>query len=389
MGGSPAFLQPLHVGRPNLGDRERMMERMNDLWDRAWLTNHGPYVAEFENRIAALTGARNCIATCNATTALELTIGALKLTGTVIVPSFTFIATVHALYRQGVTPLFCDIDPETHNIDAVQAAALVRADTSGILATHLWGRACDVAALQQLADKHDLKLLFDAAHAFGCTHQGQPIGRFGSAEVFSFHATKAINSFEGGAITTDDDELAAKLRLMSNFGFTDYDRVDYLGTNAKMSEPCGAMGITSIESMDEIFARNRENHGEYRDRLGSIPGLKLAEYDPGERSNFHYIVVEVDDQDFGLARDDLQRVLMAENVLARKYFAPGCHRSEPYRSLAAYQELSLPATEQLCDNVLCLPTGTAVTRKDIGLICEIVKLARDVSDELTDSFLPA
>jgi dTDP-4-amino-4,6-dideoxygalactose transaminase len=382
MGGAPAFEQPLHVGRPNLGDRSRFMHRMTDLLDRRWLTNRGPYVEEFEAKIAALTGARNCVVTCNATIALEVATRALGMTGSVIVPSFTFIATAHALQRQGVMPLFCDIDPDTHNIDPARVEALIRPDTTGILGVHLWGRGCDVGALQELADCHGLKLLFDAAHAFGCTHKGRPIGRFGCAEVFSFHATKAINSFEGGAIVTDDDELAARLRLMINFGFSDYDQVVYLGTNGKMSEPCAAMGLTSMESMENIFAHNQTNHDHYRRCLSGIPGLTLAEYDKGEVSNYQYVVLEIDSTLFGLSRDDLQQVLIAENVFARRYFFPGCHRAEPYRSMLTYSDLSLPVTDNLCSRVLCVPTGTNVDRSDIEQVCNIIALAANAPSAL-------
>ena len=382
MGAAPAFEQPLHVGRPNVGDRGALMRRLEDLLDRDWLTNRGPFLEEFEGRVAALTGVRNVVVTCNATSALELLIAALGLTGSVILPAFTFIATAHALYRQGVTPLFCDIDPDSHTIDPAAAEALIRPDTTAILGVHLWGRGCDVASLADVALRNGLILVFDAAQAFGCTQGGRPIGGFGCAEVFSFHATKAINSFEGGAIATNDDELAEKLRLMINFGFADYDKVESWGTNAKMSEPCAAMGLTSLESMDTVFARNRSNHELYGRLLSGVPGVSLVPYDSREVSSYHYVVLEIDSDRFGLGRDDLQRVLYAENILARRYFYPGCHRSEPYRSMPAHAGLSLPVTDELSSRVLCLPTGTALSAGDIEQVCAIIRLAAKQAPQL-------
>ena len=232
-GGTPAFQEMLHVGRPNIGNRERLLERFNDLLDRRWLTYNGPYVQEIEQRISDLIGVKHCVATCNGTIALELAIRASELSGEVIIPSYTFIATAHALQWQEITPIFCDIDPVTHNINPHQVKKMITPRTTGVIGVHLWGRACDVAALTEITQKHNLKLLFDAAHAFGCSYQGQMIGNYGLAEIFSFHATKFFNTFEGGAIVTNSDELATKLRLMKNFGFAGYDSVIYIGTNGK------------------------------------------------------------------------------------------------------------------------------------------------------------
>ncbi len=197
-GGSPAFREKLHVGRPNIGDRNALMNRINDLLDRRWLTNNGPFVHEFENKIAQLTQTKHCVVMCNATIALEIAIRALELRGEVIMPSFTFVATAHALQWQEITPVFCDIDPLTHTIDPQKVEELITPRTTGIIGVHLWGRACRVEALSEIAKRRNLRLLFDAAHAFACSHMGTMIGNFGDAEIFSFHATKFFNSFEGG-----------------------------------------------------------------------------------------------------------------------------------------------------------------------------------------------
>ncbi len=387
-GGSPVFPEMLHVGRPNIGNRERFLERVNDILDRRWLTNNGRYVQEFESRIAAQVGVRHCIAACNATIALEITVRALGLSGEVIVPSFTFIATAHALQWQQITPVFCDIDPATHNIDPGRVEELITPKTTGIVGVHTWGRPCAVEALARIADRRSLRLLFDAAHAFGCTHRGRRIGGFGSAEVFSFHATKFLNAFEGGAVLTDDDDLAARIRLMKNFGFAGYDNVIYIGTNGKMSEVSAAMGLSALESMEDIVAVNRRNYGRYRKELSGIPGIALAAYDESEQCNYQYIVLEVDESGPLPDRDLLVRVLHAENVFARRYFHPGCHRMEPYRSCSPRAGVPLPNTERLTRRVLSLPTGTAIGEEEIRKICAILRFAADHGKEIRGKGLP-
>ena len=331
-GGGPRFAEKLHVGRPNVGDKERLMQRISDVVDSRWLTNDGPYAREFEERIAELVGVRHCVATCNATIGLEVAAQAAGLSGEVIVPSLTFVATAHALRWIGLKPVFCDVDPLTHNIDPERVEEKVSPHTTAMLGVHLWGRPCDVEALEEISTRHGLKLMFDAAHAFGCSRGGRMVGGFGDAEVFSFHATKFFNTLEGGAIVTNDDGLAEKARLMKNFGFSGYDQVTELGVNGKMNEFSAAMGLTSLESLDEFVAVNRRNYEHYRDSLRDVPGIRLADYDEGESNNYQYVVLEVDEEEAGIRRDDLVEVLWAENVVARRYFYPGCHRMEPYHS---------------------------------------------------------
>lgn len=274
-GGVPAFDETLHVGRPNVGNREKLLARINDMLDRRWLSNNGPFLLELEQKLVEFLGVRHCIVMTNATIALEIAARALGLQGEVIIPSFTFVATAHALQWQEITPVFCDVDPITHNIDPAKIEKLITPRTTGIVGVHVWGRACEIEALTVIAQKHQLKLMFDAAHAFSCTHHGQMIGGFGDAEVFSFHATKFFNSFEGGAITTNNDELAQRMRSIRNFGFAGLDNVVDLGTNGKMSEISAAMGLTSLESLDEFIDVNHRNYHNYFVGLEGIPGIQL------------------------------------------------------------------------------------------------------------------
>ena len=368
-----ALPQPLHVGRPNIGDEARFLDRLHGVLERRWLTNAGPLEQEFEERLAQYLGVRHCIAICNGTVALELAIRALELTGEVIVPSLTFIATAHALQWQQIRPVFCDIDRHRYCIDPSAVERHITPQTSAILGVHLYGRPCDVEALTAIAQRHNLKLLFDAAHAFGCSHQGQMIGNFGSCEVFSFHATKLFNSFEGGAVATNDDQLAHKIRLMKNFGFAGEDKVVYIGTNGKMTEVCAAMGITNLESLDHFIAVNQRNLDAYRAGLADLPGVSLIGYDENQRNNYQYVILEIDEERFGLSRDRLQAILRDQNVLVRRYFYPGCHRMEPYRTLYPDTGKTLPETEEFCERVLALPTGTQVSESIVQEICGMIR----------------
>ncbi len=376
-GGTPVFKDKLHVGRPNIGDRNRLLERINDILDRRWLTNNGIYVQEFEQRIAELVGTKHCIATCNATVALEIAIRATELKGEVIMPAFTFIATAHALQWQEITPVFCDVESSTHNIDPLKIEQMITPRTTGILGVHLWGRACNIEALSKIAQDHNLKLMFDASHAFGCSHDGQMIGSFGDAEVFSFHATKFLNSFEGGAIVTNNDDLAAKIRLMKNFGFAGNDNVVYIGTNGKMHEISAAMGLTGLDSMKDFIEINYQNYKQYQKELSRINGIKITNYNETEANNYQYIVLEIDKEVFGISRDKLIEILVAENIMARRYFYPGCHRMEPYHSYFPHNKTLLPETDQLSTKVMSLPTGTAVSLLDISKICQVIEFVRE------------
>lgn len=377
-GGVPAFSQSLHVNRPNLGSRDGFLQRLEEILDRRWFTNDGPLVIELEAALADYLGVRHCVLTCNGTMALQLASSALGLQGEVIVPSFTFIATAHALLWQGLRPVFCDIDRGTWSVDPEACEALVSDRTSAIIGVHLWGRPCDTERLEAIARRHSLSLLFDAAHAFGCGHRGRKIGGFGDAEIFSFHATKLFHTMEGGAVTTNDDTLADRIRRQRNFGFNPQGVVEELGINGKMSEASAAMGLVNLEAIDRLLQEAKTNYQAYRDGLSGIPGLKLITYDEAEGHNHHYVVVEVDEAEAGLRRDQLLRVLRAENILARDYFFPGCHRMEPYSGRGI--DTALPVTEELAGCVLVLPAGGAVSTRQINEICAIIRLATGQSD---------
>lgn len=375
-GGPAAFTENRRVGRPNSGDRARFLERMNRALDSEWLSNMGPLMHEFEARIAELTGVRHCVSLCNATVALQMLVGDIATGGApgdeIIIPALTFPATAHAVKWRGLRPVFCDVDPVSGLIDPDLVEALITPRTRAILGVHLFGQTCDVNRLEKIAETHRIRLYFDAAPAVGCTYGETPVGGFGDAEVFSFHATKIVNSFEGGAILTNDDELAERLRAERNFGFGTDGGVESAGTNGKLSEAAAAMGLTSLEALDENIAHNRANYDAYRRAIEGIPGVTVREYDSRHRNNYHYMMVTVVEENAGLHRNLLLELLRAENILAQPYFSQALHRMKPYRDTAPG---SLPHTEALCEQLLALPTGPAVSIHDIEVISDVIRTA--------------
>ena len=372
-GAPPAFPEPLHVGRPNIGSREHFIRLAGEMFDRAWLTNNGPLVQELEARIAAMHGVRHCVAMCNGTIALEIAIRALGLEGEVIIPSYTFVATAHALHWQAITPVFADIDPDTHNLDPDAVRRMITPRTSGIIGVHLWGRPAPVEALQSIADEHGLQLMFDAAHAFDCRHGARKIGNFGRCEVLSFHATKVFNTFEGGAVLTNDDALAEAMQLMRNFGFRGYDNVIHPGTNGKMVEANAAMGLVNLEALPDFIGANKDSYDRYAALFADIPGARLIAYDPATSPNYHYAVVELNDS-VAHKRDETVAALQSENILARKYFWPGCHGMKPYRDIFPHARLVLPNTERVANRVIVLPNGPSVVDDHTSVIASVFRV---------------
>ena len=372
-GGKAEFTELLHVGAPNIGNRDQLFERINDLLSRKRLTNRGPFVVELEKKLSEFIGVKHVIAMCNGTVALEIAIRALEMNNEVILPAMTFIATAHALQWQKIRPVFTDIDPVMYNLDPAHIEEMITPNTTGIIGVHLWGRPCDIDALQEIARRNNLKLLFDAAHALGVSYRNKMIGGFGDAEVFSFHATKIFNTFEGGAVATNNDEIAEKIRLMQNFGFAGRDNVIYIGTNGKMSEVSAAMGLTSLESLKEFTRVNYNNYRLYQRELACLPGVRIVNYDEKEKNNYQYIVLDINEKVTQINRDHIMQILHAENIIARRYFYPGCHRMEPYRSYQPYASLLLPETEKIVSRVLTLPGGSQLNESEIRKIGELLR----------------
>ena len=385
-GGELLFERPRHVGQPNIGDRSALYRRLDRALDAAQLSNGGPLVEEFEARIATEAGVEYAVAMANGTLAIALVARALGLSGEVIVPSFTFAGTVNALEWAGLTPVFVDIEPDRPVLDPVAVERLIGPHTSAIVGVHLWGHVADVDALDAISRRHGLPVIHDAAHALRNSHAGRPVGSFGRAEILSFHATKFVNAFEGGAVTTADADLARRLRRLRNFGFVGPDRTVLIGINAKMHEASAAMGLTSLDAADEFIAANRANAARYADALDGIGGLTPISPDPRE-GNAQYVVYRVGSDEAPLGRDALLTILSAENVRARRYFYSGCHRLEPYSDRTELVREPLTHSERLAAEVLVLPTGTAVTGADIDAITDLIHFAIDHAAEI-DARMP-
>lgn len=389
--GQPLFDEPLHVNQPNAGNRDLFNGFLDASWETHWFTNNGPISQRLERELEEHLQVKNCVLASSGTSALSMTACALELSDEVIIPSFTFISTPHALKWAGIRPVFCDIDPLTATIDVDHCIDLITSDTTAIIGTHVWGVPCDIDRLERVCADAGIHLLFDAAHAFGCTFDGKPIARYGRAEIFSFHATKVFHTFEGGAVTTNDDQLAAQLRKIRNFGFNDVGDVEMLGMNAKMSEIHAAMGLANLAAIDETIAISKKCYNAYREQLVGIAGIELRSPDSRELSNYHYVVAEISAEKFGLSRDKLMRILHAENILARDYFHPGCHNMEPYRTESVKEGICMPATDNLGQNVLIFPGGTGVSSdqiKQIGDYLRIVQLNAELISTMVDKIEP-
>ena len=372
LGGAPLFDAPRHVNKPSAPARAAYDAYLSRAWDAGWFTNDGPLATELEARLASALEVPEAVLMASGTLAMDLLLEALGLRGPaardqVILPAYTFTSTANLLRRAGLTPVFADIEPIRMTLCPQAVAAALTPQTGAVIATHSWGEPAETEALQKICDAAGVPLLFDAAHAFGVRHQNRMIGGFGRAEVFSLHATKLLHSFEGGLVTTHDTGLAADLRLRRNFGFSGWDRIDMAGVNAKMSEAHAAMGLANLDRLPQILAACRAVHKAYAAGLTGVPGVTLRQ--PGAGSNRHYVVAEVDTAALGLTRDQLMALLIAENVLARRYFSPGTHRLAPH---AATPPLRLPVTEAVCDRVLLLPGGAALAPEDAAAIAALI-----------------
>ena len=372
MSDRPVFVTPLPVGQLNMPDPVEFREMFEGIFSRRFYTNHGPLEHAVDKALAEHFGVRHAIAVVNGTVALMLLLRAMELTGEVIVPSFTFPATVQSLIWAGLKPVFCDVDSDTQMLNATLVEPLITPDTSAILGVHIWGRGCDPHGLAALAEERGLQLLFDAAHATSCTFEGRRIGGFGRAEIFSFHATKILNGAEGGCITTNDDALAARLLTLRSFHASDEHAGGVLRLNAKLSEAQAAMILLGLRHLDRFIEENRQRYELYRQGLDGINGLEFIDYAVGEHSNYQFAVVRINPSQLGMSRDALLYFLQARHVLARRYFHPGVHRTSPF---CGEINAELSVTDELCQVLLQLPTGQAISHDHVRSICTLIRSA--------------
>jgi dTDP-4-amino-4,6-dideoxygalactose transaminase len=373
MGGDRMFATNLPVGQLYFPSWERYEDGMRSIFEREYYTNHGPVVQELEARLEDLLGTRNAVTVSNATVGLYLVAKALGLAGKVMVPAFTFIATAQAMSWAGLDLVFCDVDPDTHQISSLTADRALEGDVTAAVGVNLWGGSCDPSSLEAWAQQRNCELFFDSAQAFGCATEKGPIGRFGRAEVFSFHATKIVSATEGGCIATDDDDLAERIRNMrSNYGIRDARTVPLI-INARMSEGQAAVALMSLDDVDRNRSHNERLQRVYRDGLAGLPGFKIVDPASVITTNGQYLVCEVEIDEFGLSRDALLRVLKSEGVSARRYCFPGVHRSMPYSTTHPQYRETLRSTDAICAKVLQLPVGSRVSADDAARVAELLR----------------
>lgn len=366
LGGAPALPEPLNIVAPVLPRMDEVGDQIAGVLASGQLTNDSRYVREFEASLESRLGV-SAVTVSNGTWSLVLAMKELGVTGEVIVPSYTYCATAHAIKWAGAEPVFADILPDTLTIDPNAVRAAITPRTSAILAVHIYGHPCEIDELDHLAEEKGLRLVFDAAHAFGASYRGKPIGTFGHAESFSFHATKTLPVGEGGCITTRDGELAKRLRLARKFGDPGDENTRFVGTNAKMQEFNAILGLAGLRTVDETIRRRRQYATLLRTRLAGIPGLGLQPERAYVRTSTQNFAVLVDESEFGLSRDETHRALAAENVRCRKYFYPPVHRHDAYAMLPPAE---LPVTDRVSNRVLCLPFHSQMTTNQLEGVVE-------------------
>lgn len=356
----------INVTKSSLPSFEEFCEEIKPLWESHWLTNNGTKALELEAALAEYLDVPHAVLYTNGHLALEAAIRAMGLTGEVITTPFTFISTTHALVRCGVTPVFADVRPGDFTLDPALLEGLITERTTAIVPVHVYGHFCDVEAIQRIADRHGLKVLYDAAHTFGATRNGQSASAFGDAAMFSFHATKVFHTIEGGAVTCRDDALAEALRLERNYGITGPETTVSVGGNAKMNEFQAAMGLCNLRHLDGEISKRKAVCAAYRRRLAGVPGLKI---DPAwEGENCAYLPVLFDG--FHLTRDEAFARLAAQDIYARKYFYPLTSAMECYAG--RYDPADTPVALRASQTVLTLPLYADLSEADVDRICDIL-----------------
>ncbi|ANU22550.1 DegT/DnrJ/EryC1/StrS family aminotransferase [Planococcus donghaensis] len=368
-----AFEQPIYVTRPLLPNIEAVTERMKKVWDSKQLTNFGAQHNELSDRLKDYLDVDHISMFSNGTMALLLGLRALELTGEVITTPFTFPATVQALDWNNLTPVFCDIDPVTFNIDADKIEALITEKTSAILGVHVFGNPCDVEKIQKIADKHNLKVIYDGAHVFGAKVNGIPISHFGDMTMFSFHATKLFNTVEGGALTYHDAALDKRLQLLRNFGIVNTEEVALSGLNAKMNEIQASVGLEVLKVLEEERNKRHTIKRAYEENLAAIEGIRVLTTLEDESSSYQYFVIDIDQEKFGQSRDVVYEELQKHNVFARKYFSPLCSDFEWYSGLASAQPVNLPIAHKAVQQVLAMPYYGELPIESVVQICAILQ----------------
>lgn len=358
------------VTRSSMPKFDEYIDEIRQMWDSHWLTNMGPKHEEFRDKLISYMGVDNIDLFTNGHMAIELTLQAMNLQGEVITTPFTFASTTHAIVRNGLEPVFCDIDPIKYTIDVKKIENLITDKTCAILPVHVYGNICDVEEIERIAHKHEVKVIYDACHTFGETYKGKGVGTFGDASCFSFHATKAFNSIEGGAVCFKNKKLGDILYELKNFGIHGPEDVSAVGANAKMNEFCAAMGICNLRHLDEEISKRERVVRRYREHLEGIEGIRLNYVDPEVKYNYAYFPVIFEENTFGATREEVFDALAEKGIGARKYFYPLTNTFSAFHG--KYNVLETPVALKISKRILTLPLYADLSLEDVDRICDII-----------------
>jgi len=349
--------------------------RLGEIWDRQWLTNNGPVLQQYEAELREYLNIDNICVFNNGTLALQIALQGMNISGEVITTPFTFVATTHALYWNKIRPVFCDIEPDYFTLDPAKIEELITPWTTAILAVHVFGRPCQLKVLADIAKRNNLRLIYDAAHAFGVTVNGDSIGNYGDLSMFSFHATKLYHSIEGGLLAFKDAGLEQTFNYLKNFGFKNETEVVMPGTNAKMNELQALMGSMILKYMDQMVKKRKQLYEIYKERLNEVPGISFSP-DPGlnVEHNYSYVPILVDEEEFGMSRDKLYEMLKEYNIFTRRYFYPLLNEFACYRSVSILKPMKV--AEKVAQSILTLPTYVDLEEDEVNQICDIICLLK-------------
>ncbi len=364
----------IYVTKSSLPPFEEYVEEIREIWDTSRLTNMGPKHEQLRAKMKEYLDVAHMDLFTNGHMALEMTLQAMNLRGEVITTPFTFISTTHAIVRNGLEPVFCDIDPTDFTIDTARLEELITDRTTAIVPVHVYGNICRVEEIERIAEKYGLKVLYDAAHAFGCTYKGIGIGNFGDASCFSFHATKVFNTVEGGAVSYRDMGMGLRIYQLKNFGIMNEEMVAGIGANAKMNEMCAAMGLCNLRRIGENIRQREAVAARYRSFLEDIPGLQLNPVQENVQTNYSYFPVVVDEKAFGSSRNEIMKKLAEQGIYARKYFYPLTNEVQCYEGMFDVDET--PVARRVSRRVMTLPIYPDLVQEDVDRICEIILSCR-------------
>ena len=366
----PKMNEKILVTRSSMPDLKEYVEEISSIWDSHWLTNMGAKHQEFQKQLIDFMQVENVELLTNGHMAIELTMQALKLQGEVITTPFTFASTTHAIVRNGLTPVFCDIDPVSFTMDTKKIEELITDKTCAIVPVHVYGNICNVEEIEKIAQKYGLKVIYDAAHAFGEKYKGIGIGAYGDISCFSFHATKVFNSIEGGCACYKDKNLGSELYKLKNFGIRDEETVDGVGTNAKMNEFCAAMGICNLRHIKEEIAKRKKVAERYRLRLSNVDGIQLSPIQKDVESNYAYFPVVIHEEEFGSSRNEIYEYLKKHNICTRKYFYPLTNSFDCFKN--QYNINDTPVAVHISLRVLTLPMYADLSLENVDRICDLI-----------------